>query len=302
MERKRGMHMQTIWKGAVSFGLVNVPVKMFTATQDNDIPMRMLHKDFNVPIRYNRTCPKCEKEVSWGDIVKGYEYEEGHFVTFDKKELEELASKSSREIKIVDFVDLQEIDPIYYQKTYYLAPEETGKHAYRLLVKALEDTKKVGIANVTIRNKSSLAAVRVVDGVLSMATMFYAEEIRQKEQLPNLPEKEKVDKRELDMAKMLIDQLTSEFEPDKYEDEYRERLLEAIEDKVEGKDVKVAPEEKMTNVLDLMDALQASLKGLNTSKAEKGDSKASSKTKSSKNKSAAKKKSSGSSRRKKTGA
>ncbi|RUT35519.1 Ku protein [Paenibacillus zeisoli] len=252
--------MQTVWKGAVSFGLVNVPVKMFSATHDNDIPMKMLHKEFNVPIQYHRTCPKCEENVSWNEIVKGYEYEPGHFVTFEKKELEKLASETSREIRILDFVDLSEIDPIYYQKTYYLAPEESGEHAYNLLVEALLDTKKIGIANVSIRSKSSLAAIRIVDGVLSMSTMYYAEEIRPKEQIPNLPKQTKVDERELEMARMLIDQLAASFEPEKYEDEYRERLMDAIEDKVEGKEVKYAPEEKKTNVIDLMDALKASLK------------------------------------------
>lgn len=263
--------MQTIWKGAVSFGLVNVPVKMYTATHDNDIPLRMLHREYNEPIHYSRTCPKCEEEVAWADIVKGYEYEDGHYVTFDKEELEELASEASREIRILDFVDLSDIDPIFYQKTYYLSPEETGMHAYKLLVEALKATKKIGIANVTIRQKSSLAAVRVVDGVLSLVTMFYAEEIRDKGDVPNLPEGEKVDRRELDMAKMLIEQLTGNFEPEKYKDEYRERLMEAIEDKIEGKEVKVAPEEKVTNVLDLMDALQASLKQLKpTESAGKG--------------------------------
>lgn len=256
--------MQTIWKGAVSFGLVNVPVKMYTATHDNDIPMRMLHREYNEPIQYARTCPKCEQEVPWSDIVKGYEYEEGHYVTFDKDELEELASETSREIRIQDFVDLADIDPIYYQKTYYLAPEETGKHAYQLLVEALRTSEKVGIASVTIRQKSSLAAIRVVDGVLSLVTMYYAEEIRSKKQIPNLPSEEKVDRRELDIAKMLIDQLTGDFEPEKYKDEYKERLMEAIEDKIQGREVKAAPEEKVTNVLDLMDALQASLKQLKT--------------------------------------
>jgi DNA end-binding protein Ku len=266
--------MQTIWKGAVNFGLVNVPVKMYTATQDNDIPMKMVHKDFNVPIHYNRTCPKCEKEVTWSDIIKGYEYEPGHYVTFDKKELEALASEASREIRILDFVDLHEIDPIYFQKTYYLAPDESGTHAYNLLVEALSSSQKIGIANVTIRNKSSLAAIRVVDGVLSMVTMFYAEEIRSKEEIPKLPKMSKVDDRELEMAKMLIEQLTSKFEPDKYEDEYRERLMSAIESKVEGKEVKFAPEEKKTNVIDLMGALKASLQ--QSKKENSGDSKGSS--------------------------
>lgn len=251
--------MQTVWKGAVSFGLVNVPVKMFTATKDNDIPMKMLHRKYNEPIRYTRTCPKCEKDVEWSDIVKGYEYEPGHFVTFDKEELEAISSENSREIRILDFVDLEEIDPIYYQKTYYLGPGDTGSRAYQLLIKALETTNKIGIANVTIRSKSSLAAIRVVDGVLSMVTMFYAEEVRPVSQIPNLPENENVDDRELEMAKMLIDQLTSSFEPNKYEDEYKARLKEAIDRKVEGKDVKLAPEEKPTNVIDLMEALKASL-------------------------------------------
>ncbi|QYR19107.1 Ku protein [Paenibacillus sp. sptzw28] len=251
--------MQTIWKGAVSFGLVNVPVKMFTATQDNDIPMKMLHKDFHVPIRYHRTCPKCGDDVSWNDIVKGYEYEPGHYVTFEKEELEKLSAENSREIRILDFIELDEIDPVYYHKTYYLAPEETGKHAYTLLVEALKATNKIGVANATIRSKSSLAAIRVIDNVLSMVTMFYADEIRSIEQVPNLPKSSMVDERELDMAKLLIEQLTSEFKPDQYKDDYRERLLAAIEDKVEGKEVKFAPEEKPANFIDLMEALKASL-------------------------------------------
>jgi DNA end-binding protein Ku len=251
--------MQTVWKGAINFGLVNVPVKMFTATEDNDIAMKMLHKDYNVPIHYTRTCTKCKEEVSWSDIVKGYEYESGHYVTFDKKELEAIASETSREIQILDFVYLEEIDPIYYQKTYYLAPEKSGVHAYSLLMEALASTNKIGIANVTIRSKSSLAAIRVADGILTMVTMYYAEEIRPKEQVPNLPEQAKINDRELDMAKMLIDQLTTKFEPDKYKDEYRQRMLDAIENKVKGKEIKFAPEEKKTNVIDLMDALKASL-------------------------------------------
>ncbi|MEK0315833.1 non-homologous end joining protein Ku [Cohnella sp. 56] len=266
--------MQTIWKGAVSFGLVNVPVKMFTATQDNDIQMRMLHKKLNVPIQYHRTCPKCEEEVNWSDIVKGYEYEPGHFVTFDKEELEEIASETSREIRIVDFVALEEIDPIYYQKTYYLAPESNGTHAYNLLVQALLDTKKIGIANVSIRSRSSLAAIRIVDGVLSMSTMFYAEEIRSKKEIPNLPEASKADERELAMARMLIEQLSAPFEPEKYEDVYKERLMDAIEDKVKGKEVKFAPEEKKTNVIDLMEALKASLQQTGSGKGKQGEERA----------------------------
>ncbi|CAH1191984.1 Non-homologous end joining protein Ku [Paenibacillus auburnensis] len=254
--------MQAIWKGAVSFGLVHVPVKMYSSTEDKDIPLRMLHREYKEPIQYRRTCPKCEEEVPWSDIVKGYEYKEGQYVIFEQEELEDLVSETSREIRIIDFVDLSEIDPIYFQKTYYLSPEETGRHAYMLLVNALESTQKIGVAHVTIRQKSSLAAVRVIDGVLSLVTMFYAEEFRDRSQIPNLPDKEKVDRRELDMAKMLIEHLTGNFEPEKYRDEYKARLRRAIEDKMEGKEVKPASDEKTANVLDLMDALQASLKQL----------------------------------------
>ncbi|MFD2612136.1 non-homologous end joining protein Ku [Paenibacillus gansuensis] len=251
--------MHTVWKGAINFGLVNVPVKMFTSTHNNDVPMKLLHKKLSVPINYVRTCPKCEKEVEWKDIVRGYEYEPGHYVTFEKEELEHIASEDTKEIRIVSFVKLEEIDPIYFQKTYYLAPAESGAHAYTLLAKALEETNKIGIANVTIRSKSSLAAIRVIDGALAMATMFYAEEIRPLSEVPNLPKKTDADERELDMAKMLIEQLTGKFRPEQYEDEYKERLMDAIEDKIEGREVKQAPEEKQRNVIDLMDALKASL-------------------------------------------
>ncbi|ANE47878.1 DNA repair protein [Paenibacillus swuensis] len=251
--------MQTVWKGAINFGLVNVPVKMFSSTQNNDVPMKLLHKKLSVPINYVRTCPKCEEDVEWSDIVRGYEYEPGHFVTFDKDELDKLASEDSREIKILSFANLDEIDPVYFQKTYYLAPNESGVHAYQLLAKALEETQKIGIANVTIRSKSSLAAIRVIDGYLAMATMHYAEEIRPLKQVPNLPELKDTNEKELEMAKSLIEQLTAEFNPAQYEDDYKERLMDAIEDKIHGKEVKFAPEEKQRNVIDLMDALKASL-------------------------------------------
>ncbi|QUL52158.1 Ku protein [Paenibacillus tritici] len=268
--------MQAIWKGAVSFGLVHVPVKMYSSTEDKDIPLRMLHREHKEPIHYKRTCAKCEQEVPWNDIVKGYEYKEGHYVTFEHQELEDLASETSREIRIVDFVDLTEIDPVYYQKTYYLSPEETGQHVYKLLVSALESTHKIGVAHVTIRQKSSLAAVRVIDGVLCLATMFYKEELREPGQIPDLPDKEKVDRRELDMAKMLIEGLTGYFEPEKYRNEYKERLRTAIKDKMDGKEVQAAPEDKATNVLDLVDALQASLKQLRPlEEPDKGSSKSS---------------------------
>lgn len=252
--------MHTIWKGAISFGLVNIPVKMYAATEDKDISMRMLHQACGTPISYTRRCPHCDTAVANEEIVKGYEYEKGRFVRFSKDELDALAADSSREIKILDFVNLSEIDPIYFQKTYYLGPGDTGANAYGLLRTALEETGKIGIAKVTIRNKSSLAAIRIVDGCISMETIFYPDEVRPAANVPNLQATAvNVNEKELEMAKMLIDQLSVPFDPSKYHDEYREQVMELIEKKIAGEEIEIAPEPRRANVIDLMSALQASL-------------------------------------------
>lgn len=251
--------MHTVWKGAISFGLVHVPVKMFSATEDKDISMRMIHKTCSTPLSYVRKCQTCDTEVEWEDIVKGYEYEQGRFVIFSKEELEQLAGEANKEIKILDFVNLEEIDPVYFQKTYYLAPSDTGSNAYNLLLRSLTESGKIGIAKVSIRSKSSLAAIRVIDRCLAMETIFYPDEIRPVSQVPNLPENAAVNEKELTMAKMLIEQLSTPFDPEKYTDEYRAAVFEAIRHKVAGEEIQVAPEQQRTNVIDLMSALQASL-------------------------------------------
>jgi DNA end-binding protein Ku len=253
--------MHTLWKGAISFGLVHVPVKMFSATEDKDISMKYIHKVCGTPISYVRSCKHCETEVEWEQIARGYEYEPGHFVLFEKEELDAL-SETSREIKILDFVDLHEIDPIYFQKTYYLAPGDTGANAYSLLLEAMRQSGKIGIAKVSIRSKSSLAAIRVIGDCIAMETIFYPDEIRPIQQVPNLPENANVNEKELAMAKMLIEQLSEPFNPEKYKDDYREKLLEMIDKKVAGEEVKIAPEAPKTNVIDLMAALQASLEAV----------------------------------------
>ncbi|OXM84461.1 Ku protein [Paenibacillus rigui] len=251
--------MHTVWKGAISFGLVHVPVKMFSATEDKDISMRYIHKECVTPLNFVRKCLTCEREVQWEEIARGYEYEPGAFVLFEKDELEKLNGEVNKEIKILDFVQLTDIDPIYFQKTYYLAPNETGANAYNLLLEAMKQTGKIGIAKVSIRSKSSLAAVRVIENCIVMETIFYPDEIRAVDQVPNLPEQLNVNDKELTMAKMLIEQLTTPFEPEKYKDDYREAVLHAIEQKVSGQQVSIAPEPHKTNVIDLMSALQASL-------------------------------------------
>lgn len=260
--------MHTIWKGAVSFGLVHVPVKMFSATEDKDISMRMIHKPCGTPISYVRQCATCETDVVWEDIVKGYEYEKGHYVLFSKDELDALNGEANKEIKILDFVEITEIDPVYFQKTYYLAPGDTGANAYSLLLQALRDSGKIGIAQVSIRSKSSLAAIRVIAGCLAMETIFYPDEIRPVSQVPNLPENPKVDEKELTMAKMLIEQLTVPFAPENYQDDTRQRTMEAIQQKIAGEEVQAAPQQPTANVADLMAALQASLAAVQTDPGE----------------------------------
>ncbi|USB34032.1 Ku protein [Paenibacillus sp. YPG26] len=254
--------MHTVWKGAISFGLVHVPVKMFSATEDKDISMKYIHKACGSPISYVRRCPSCEKDVDWEEISKGYEYEKGRYVLFEKSELEQLSAQVERTITILDFVDLQDIDPIYFQKTYYLSPDQAGSNAYLLLLEAMKQTGKIGIAKIAIRSKSSLAAIRVMEGCLAIETIFYPDEIRPISQVPNLPEAASVNDKELGMAKVLIEQLSTSFEPSKYSDDYRESLMNLIQHKVAGEEISLAPAKPESNVIDLMAALQASIEAV----------------------------------------
>ncbi|MGO4373344.1 Ku protein [Paenibacillus sp. MCAF20] len=253
--------MQTVWKGAISFGLVHVPVKMFTATEDKDIHFRTIHKECGMPISNVRTCSHCGKKVEQEDIVKGFEYEKGKFVIFNEDEIESLKPESAKVIQILDFVSLSDIDPLYYQKPYYLSPDLSGAGAYSLLLEAIKDTGKIGIAKISIRSKSSLAAIRAVGNCLCLETMHYPDEIRPIASVPNLPEQTVVNEKELQMAKLLIEQLTETFQPDKYTDDYRIALTNAIQQKIagEGVDKITSPSETRSNVIDLMAALQASI-------------------------------------------
>ncbi|ASS69466.1 MULTISPECIES: Ku protein [unclassified Paenibacillus] len=254
--------MHTVWKGAISFGLVHVPVKMFSATEDKDISLRMLHSVCGSPIAYVKECPVCDRRIETNEIVKGYEYEKGRFVTFEKEELDQLGGEKSKTIQIIDFVALEEIDPIYFQKTYYLSPDQAGGGAYSLLMEAMKESGKIGIAKISIRSKSSLAAIRVLDGCLAIETIFYPDEIRPIQQVPNLPGAVALNDKELSMAKLLIDQLTTPFEPEKYTDDYRSAMHDLIQGKIAGEEVRIAPQQEPAHVLDLMAALQASLESV----------------------------------------
>ncbi|KQL53794.1 DNA repair protein [Heyndrickxia shackletonii] len=253
--------MHTIWKGSISFGLVNIPIKLHAATEDKDIKLRSLHKKCHTPIKYEKMCPVCEEELSIGDIVKGYEIAKGKFVILEEEELNELKrTTEEKAVEIIDFIKMEEIDPIYYDRSYYMSPNEGGIKAYGLLRKALIESKKAGLAKIVMRSKEQLAVIRVLENTLLMETIHFPDEVRNAADVPNVPAEDQVSKKEIDTAILLIDQLTTTFEPEKYTDEYRSKLMELIESKRTGKEL-VTPKEKKqaANVTDLMAALQASI-------------------------------------------
>ncbi|MBS4031138.1 MAG: Ku protein [Clostridiales bacterium] len=251
--------MRTIWKGAISFGLVSIPIKLFPATEQKDIKFRFLHKTCQAPLKYQRVCSACGQEVTQDDIVRGYEYESGRFVIMNEEDLEKIPDERTRTIDIVDFVALKEIDPVYFDKTYYLAPNDAGEKAYALLRKAMEETGKIAVAKVVIRNKESLAVIRGYENLLVMETVFYPDEIRNPELLPGFEREIKLHDNELKMARELIENLATEFVPDKYDDEYRKKLLELIRSKIEGEEIAIPETQTKGKVVDLMEALKASV-------------------------------------------
>lgn len=252
--------MHTVWKGSISFGLVNIPVKMFTATEERDIRFRQLHKECHTPIKYTKMCPHCQREIEASEIVRGYEYEKGHFVIIDDADLEAITPETRRAIEILDFVDLKDIDPIYFDKSYFLSPQETGDKAYSLLRAAMEETGKIAVAQVTMRNRQSLAVVRLYEHCIMLETIFYPDEVRSVGQVPALPDTGiALSENELRMATELINNMTVPFDPGKYTDEYRSELQAMIEKKLEGQEIATSPAVPRTNVIDLMQALRESL-------------------------------------------
>jgi DNA end-binding protein Ku len=285
---------RAIWSGAISFGLVNIPVKLFSAVSRKTVRFHQLDSKSGQRIRQQRVGPDGE-EVKYEDIVKGYEISPERYVTIEPGELEALEPQKTRTIDIEAFVDLDQIDPIFYDHPYYLAPDKGAEKAYQLLVDAMEDAGKVAIARVVIRSKESLVALRPRDGALAMETMLFADEVIPPDSLDELTvDGGKTSERELEMAKQLIESLSADFEPDQYRDEYRERVLELIERKAAGETITIeAPEEEPRKVPDLMAALEASIaaaKGPSESGAKKKRSRdGSNGSKSSRKKTAAKK-------------
>ncbi|MGI8426139.1 MAG: Ku protein [Actinomycetota bacterium] len=249
---------RAIWKGAITFGLITIPVGLFSATEEKDFHFNQLHEKDSGRIRYKKVCSICSEEVPFDEIVKGYEVEKDNYVVFTPEEMEQIPADSIRAIDIVAFVPLEEIDPIYFQKAYYVAPEPTGIKAYKLLEKAMGDSNRVGIAKVTLRDKEHLATLRVAKGVFVLETMHWPDEIR-KPEFEELSKEPQIREQELAMARSLIENLSDKFDPEEFVDTYRGRLEEAVQAKIQGQEVAITPAKQPSQVGDLMEALRASV-------------------------------------------
>jgi Ku protein, prokaryotic len=262
-------------KGAISFGLVHIPVSLYTATQDNDISFNQLHRDDLSRIRYKKICAHCGKEVSSNDIIKGFEYDKDQYVIMNDDDFEKIKTEKDKTIQIIHFTDLTSIKPIYYDKTYHAVPDIGGDKAFELLRSAMKEESKVAIAKTVFGNKETLLSIIPTEDGILIETMFYEDEIKE---IPKSYNKPALSEAEVKMAKTLINSMVKSFEPELYKDEYQEKLREVIEQKISGKDVvTAAPDAAKNNVIDLMEALKASIdqnkpkpnKGKTTSKKTK---------------------------------
>src|SRR5438445_8267709 len=267
--------MRAIWKGSISFGLVNIPIALFPATRKEDLRFRLLRKRDLSPVNYKRVAEKDGKEVPWDEIVKGYEYEKGKYVVLKDEDFQRVDLEATQTVDIQDFVDQDEIDPIFFYRPYYLEPQKGGDKAYVLLRDSLERKKKVGVAKVVIKTRQYLAGVKPEDSALVLELMHFADELADPEKL-HVPKKLELGKREMNMAKSLIGSMTSKWQPEKYKDDYREALMEVIEEKVEagGKEIEEKPRKapKPTKVIDLVSVLQKSLEETGGKRKAKGKS------------------------------
>jgi DNA end-binding protein Ku len=249
---------RSMWKGAISFGLVTIPVAVYPATEEKTLRFNQLHDEDMGRVRNKRVCEKCGQEITFEHIVKGYEYEKDHYTVMTDDDFDAVPLESSRAIDIVQFVDLEEIDPVYYKKSYYLIPDQTGAKAYSLLREAMSQDGKVGIAKVSFRDKEHLAALRFRDNAFVLETMYWPDEIREAE-FGDVNIEVNVRAQELEMARQLIANLTSDWSPEIFTDEYREALLKIVEAKITGEEIQIVVGEAPAKVLDLMEALKASV-------------------------------------------
>jgi DNA end-binding protein Ku len=248
---------RAIWSGSISFGMVSIPVKLYGATESKDIRFHLLHAKDGTRLKQIRWCPTDEAEVPWNETARGYEYAKGKYVVLTEEDFQKLPLPSRHTIDLSAFVKAAEIDPVYFEKSYYLEPGERATKPYALLLKALEEKELTAIATITMRNKEQLCAIRAQNGVIMLETLYYPDEVR-KDTGVDLADV-RVNDKELDMAFTLIDLLRKPFEPEDYHDHYREALEQLIEAKLEGKEVVTSPEAEQTKVIDLADALRRSV-------------------------------------------
>ena len=259
--------MRSIWRGAISFGMVSIPVKLYSATEQKDVRFRLLHKTDGAPIQEKRICTADGQEVEWKDLVRGYEVGKGEYVILDPEEIDAAKPESATTVEIGDFVKLTEVDPIYFEKSYFLEPTDVGAKPFTLLKRALEETGRSAVARVVIRTKERLALIRPYDDTLILETMFWPDEIRSTGSL-DVPEGDeaRVRSKELEMARSLVENLSDRFKPGEYRDEYRVALEELIARKLKGEQRSAKRRKPEPKVTDLMEALKRSVEASRTSR------------------------------------
>jgi DNA end-binding protein Ku len=286
------MARRSIWKGSITFGLITIPIKLYTAVgrEQEKIDLHLLHEKDGTRIHYERQCEKGHRDVDWNEIVKGYEYQKGKWVTISDEELEALELDSLKTIDVVSFAPMEQIDPLYFEKSYYVVPEESAAKAYRLMVDALLDEQLVGVCKVAIRERERLATLRIKDEVMVLETMHWPEEVRDAK-FDELNKRPKVQDRERKMARQLIQHLSDDFDPSQFKDEYHKALKKLIDKKVKGEDIVVTEETKPADaqVVDLMEALRASVEAARQGKKPSAQTGSGSATKTTKKKSPARK-------------
>jgi DNA end-binding protein Ku len=258
------MAARAIWSGIITFGMVSIPVKLYSATDNKDISFNQLHRDCKGRVKEQRFCPTCDRKIEYEELEKGYEYSKGQYVVLTKDDFEKLPLPNKNSIEITSFIHNEDIDPVFYDKAYYIEPDEAAKKPFTLFMKAMIEKGMVAIAKVSIRTKERLCCLRLYGGTLMMNTLLYPDEVRveKNKALPDV----QISEKEMAMAGSLIDLMSDEFEPTNYKDSYREALMQVIEAKLEGREIHESPTAPSSNVIDLMDALQASMENIKAKK------------------------------------
>jgi DNA end-binding protein Ku len=252
--------MRNVWSGYISFGLVTIPVSMIPAIEGKSVSFNYVHHDCGTPLKYDRVCPKCNAVIPWRDVSRGYEYEKGKWVLLEDEDFKSVPFPKNKNIDIVQFTDLDEIDPILYDRSYYLIPQEGAEKAYALLTQALQLTHRIAIAKIVIKTKQHLASVRYFQKALVLETMFYPDEIRSPEDIVLALADTTIRPNEMKMARQLVETMTERFDPGSFQDEYRKELIKMLESKISGIKVESRPEKEREEAKDLIAALRASVK------------------------------------------